>query len=298
MASNVRQAPVDGLKDGLAAHGAQNGHIHTYSYDIKNAAGNRKKLPEMAAEIIAAKPDVAIACGGIEADALLVASAGTNIPVIFLSVSSSVQRGIVADMLSSGNNFTGIDTNDTQLTAKRLWFIRKMLPDAKKIFCFNVPSIFPSVQSLNTARQNAANLGFEIQSADVETEVDIKKASAALSRATTDVILMLPVAPIDKALGSVIFSRAMAEHIPIFGHDISNVESGAFASYAGSRYDNGRQAVRLIHKIIQGTAPSEIPIETPEKLEFIINKDLVAKLGLQFPSRVWRMADKILDIPF
>ena len=298
MASDVRQASVDGLKNGLAAHVTEEGHIHTFSYEIKNAAGNRSKLPGMAAEIIVGKPDVAIACGGIEADALLVASAGTNIPVVFLSVSSSVERGIVASMVNSGNNLTGIDTNDTQLTVKRLWFIRKILPDAKKIFCFNIPSIYPSTQSLVLARQNGADLGFEIHFVDVETEMDIKNATASLSRATTDVILMLPASPTDNALRPVIFPKAMAENIPIFGYGVSSIEAGAFASYGGSRYANGQQAVRLIQKIIKGIAPREIPVETPEKLELIINKDLVARLGLKIPSRVWRMADQIVDIQF
>ena len=298
MASDIRQDTVDGLKQGLKEHGRDEGYLNTYSYEIKNAAGNRKKLPAMAAEIIAGKPDVAVACGGIEADALLAASAGTTIPVVFLSVSSSVERKIVASMDSSGNNFTGIDTNDTQLTAKRLWFIRKILPAAKTIFCFNVPSIFPSAQSLGIARKNAADLGFAIQYAEVETEADIKKASATLSHATTDVILLLPAVTTDKALRSVILPKALAEHIPIFGYGVSSIEGGAFASYAGSRFENGKQAVRLIHKIVKGIAPREIPIETPEHLQLIINKALVAKLGLQLSNRVWRMADQVVDIQF
>ena len=298
MAGDFRQLPLDGLKNGLTQHAEKWGHVHTYLYDIKNAAGDRKKLAPMAAEIIAAKPDLAVACGGIEADALLVASAGTSIPVVFLSVSSSVERGIVASMVSSGNNFTGIDTNDTSLTAKRLWYIRKMLPEAQNIFCFNVPSIFPSVQALEVARKNAGELGFTIHSVDVESDTDIKKVTDSLSKATTDVILLLPVAATDKALRSIIFPKAMAEKIPIFGYGVTSIKSGAFASYAGSRYANGEQATRLIHKIISGIAPKEIPVETPEKLELIINKNLAEKLGLQLSSRVWRMADQIVDIQF
>ncbi|MFH0783899.1 MAG: ABC transporter substrate-binding protein [Pseudomonadota bacterium] len=296
MVSDARKAPVDGLKDALLAHAAEEGH--TFIYEIKNAAGDRSKLAGMAAEIIAEKPDVAIAGGGVEADALLAASAGTNIPVVFLSVSSSVDRGIVAGMTSSANNFTGIDTNDTQLTAKRLWFIRKILPDAQKVFCFHSPSIVPSGKSLAVARQSAIELGFEVQVAEVESEADLKKAITTLSRATTDVILLLATPLSDQALRPILLPRALEENIPIFGYGQTTVENGAFASYSGSRYANGRQAARLIHKILAGTAPKEIPIETPEKLELIINKALVAKLGMKLPARVWRMADQIVDIQF
>lgn len=296
MANEVRQAPVDGLKRALIEHGQEEGH--TYDYVIRTAAGDRKLLPEMAAEIIAQKPDVAIAAGGIEADALLLATAGNGIPVVFLSVSSPIERGIVASLISSGNNFTGIDTNDSQLTAKRLWFIKKILPEAKKISCFHVPSIVASVQSLAVARQSAAELGLELVVVEVESEEDIKNATAELSRETVDVILQLPVAPLDKALRSIIFPKAMAENIPIFGHGRSSMESGAFVSYAGSRYANGQQAARLVHKILNGVAPKDIPIEKPQKLELIINKNLAKILNLDLSGRVWRMADEIVDYQF
>jgi putative ABC transport system substrate-binding protein len=296
MAGDTRQAPVDGLKKGLEGHTAEEGH--TFIYDMKNAAGDKKRLTEMAVEIVAGKPDVAVAAGGIEADALLVATAGTNIPVVFLSVSSSVDRGVVASMVSSGNNFTGIDTNDANLTAKRLWFIRKILPEAKKVFCFHTPSSVPSVQSLAVARQSASDLGFELQVAEVESVENIKSTMATVSRATTDVILLFPIVPVEVSLRSDIFPKAMAEKIPIFGYSAVNIQSGAFASYAGSRYANGLQAARLIHKIVNGIKPTDIPVETSEKFELILNKDLVAKLGLKLGDRAWRMADEIVDLQF
>ena len=296
MTGNTRQAPVEGLRHALAQHTEKEGI--TISYTIKNDTLDPKNLKELAEEIIADKPDVAVAAGGIEADALLIASAGTSVPVVFLSVSSSVDRGIVASMVSSGNNFTGIDTNDTDLTAKRLWFIRKILPEAKKVFCFHVPPSVPSVKALAIARQTAADLGFTLQAVEVESQEDIKKAMAALSKNTTDVILLLPTAPTDKAMRTIIFPRAMVEKIPVFGYSETSIDSGAFASYAGSRYANGEQAARLIHKIINGTAPRDIPIETPEKFELVINKDVVAQLGLKVSDRVWRMADRIVDIKF
>lgn len=76
------------------------------------------------------------------------------------------------------------------------------------------------------------------------------------------------------------------------------VAGSAFASYAGSRYANGQQAARLVHKIVEGTAPGDIPIETPDKVELVINKGLVASLGIHLPRRIWQVADRIVDIQF
>ncbi|WP_278186447.1 ABC transporter substrate-binding protein [Desulfobacter hydrogenophilus] len=294
--SDIRQNEVNGLKHALGDHAVKGNH--SFIYKVKDAGGDRTKLPGLAAEIIAEKPDIAVAGGGIEADALHAASASTRTPVIFMSCASSVDRGIVAGMASSENNLTGIDTNDTQLTAKRLWFIRKMLPDARKVFCFHVPSIAPSVNSLAVAKKAASKLGLEVATAEVETEADIRRATAALSKSNVDVILLLPAAPVHGAMGTIIFPKALAERIPIFGYGEDSMKKGAFATYSGSRYAIGQQTARLVHKIVNGIAPRDIPVETPEKLELVINRDLVDKLGLKLSKRVWRMADKIVDIQF
>ncbi len=55
----------------------------------------------------------------------------------------------------------------------------------------------------------------------------------------------------------------------------------------------GRQAVNLVHKINRGEVPADIAVETPDKIEFIINRWMINKLELTLPKRVWRMADRI-----
>ena len=70
MVSEIRKAPVDGFKDGLAEMGMAVGK--GVELKIFNADGDRNKLTGLAKRIIASRPDVAIAAGGIEADALRV----------------------------------------------------------------------------------------------------------------------------------------------------------------------------------------------------------------------------------
>ena len=296
MAGNFRKVAVDGLREGLATHAIEENI--SFTIEVISSNGDRGKLTGLARQIIDSRPTIAIAAGGIEADALLEASKGTNVPVVFLSVSSSIERGLAASMSSSGNNLTGIDTNDTKLTAKRIWFIKKLFPQAKKITCFHVPSIAPSLQSVAVARESVKELGFSLNILSVETEQDIIDAASSINRDNTDIILLLPAAPTDKALLPIIFPRARELAIPVFGYGRTSMESGAVVSYAGSRYENGRQAARLVHKIINGVKPGDIPIEPPEKLELIINRHLAEELGISFPERVWRMTDQILDIQF
>jgi putative tryptophan/tyrosine transport system substrate-binding protein len=183
LAGDFRSSTVEGFKEGMKKY------PHSLKLDVKNAKGERKYLKKLAAEIIQSKPDVAIAAGGVEADALFEASKGTDIPVVFLAVSSAVDRGLVASLKQSKNNLTGIETNDTELTAKRLWFIRKMLPNAKKVTLFKVPSITPSVKSVEIAKRAAPSLGFKLRIIEVINKQAIIKSLSGITAQNTDVIL-------------------------------------------------------------------------------------------------------------
>nr|WP_319395489.1 ABC transporter substrate-binding protein [uncultured Desulfobacter sp.] len=296
MANDTRQNPVDGFTSGMAYYSGN--CTEQLSYTILNADNQKHKLPAMARKLIESKPDIAVAAGGIEADALMAATRETDIPVVFLSVSSAIDRGLSSTMTAPDKNITGIETNDTQITAKRMWFIKRLLPEARKIFCFHMPSNVPSVESVKIARKKAKELGLELIVKEVETVYDIRNAAQMIFRENIDVILINPVAVIHGTLKETILPRAMKEKIPIFGYGMACIKKGVFASYAGSRYANGKQAARLAHKIIHGEKPENIPIETPEKYEFVINTWMVKKLDLTLPPTAYKMADKIVEIEF
>lgn len=296
MANDTRQAPVEGFKDGMAFFADD--ELHRFTYTILNADNQKQMLPALAQKIIEIKPDIAIAAGGIEADALMAATRGTDIPVVFLSVASSIDRGLAVTMTAPDKNITGIETNDTNITAKRMWFIKRILPNARKIFCFHIPSNVPSVKSVMIARKKAKELNLEFIVKEVETVDDIRNAAQIISKENMDVILLNPVAVIHGAMKEIILPRAIAQKIPIFGYGMECMKKGSFASYGGSRYANGKQAARLAHKIIHGERPVNIPIETPEKYEFIINAWMVKKLGLTLPSNAYKMAEQIVEIEF
>ena len=289
-----RLAPVNGFKDGLKELGYIEGE--NVFYELFSADGDREKLPALAAEIVGAQPDLVVAGGGIEADALKEATAGTDIPGIFLSVSSSVDRGLVESLRSSSNNFTGIETNDTQLTAKRMELITQLLPGAKHILVFNVPSISPAVESAEVARQTAPGLGLQLTVIDVETQDDVRSALAQLTDAGIDAYLKTPVSPLDNMFSDVLLPTFTEMQIPIMGVGVLDLEKGAFASYAGPRYANGYQAARLADKIFDGTNPADIPVETPKSFEFLISHTMVDHLDLDIPDSIWSLADDVMVV--
>ena len=72
------------------------------------------------------------------------------------------------------------------------------------------------------------------------------------------------------------------------------VERGALASYGPDFYETGRQAARLVDKILKGTKPAEIPVEVNPKIEFAINLKVAKALGLTIAPEVLYRADRII----
>lgn len=67
------------------------------------------------------------------------------------------------------------------------------------------------------------------------------------------------------------------------------VEQGGLASYGPDFYQSGRQAARLVDKILKGTNPGEIPVEVNNNIDFVVNLKVAAALGITIvPEALYR----------
>jgi putative ABC transport system substrate-binding protein len=72
------------------------------------------------------------------------------------------------------------------------------------------------------------------------------------------------------------------------------VEQSGLASYGPDFYETGRQAARLVDKILKGANPGEIPVEVNTKIEFLINLQTAHVLGLTIAPEVLYQATRLI----
>ena len=73
------------------------------------------------------------------------------------------------------------------------------------------------------------------------------------------------------------------------------VLAGGLMSYSASIPDLFRLSATYVHKILQGSKPSDLPVEQPTKFEFVLNLKMAKTLGLIFPQTLLAIADEVIE---
>ena len=117
-------------RDGLRDHGWIEGK--NLIIDYRSAEGHAERLPPLAAELVALKPDLIV--GPSPQVALALKSETATIPIVFIAVFDPVMIGLVPSLSRPGGNITGLATHALgDWIAKRIEILRELVPGASKI---------------------------------------------------------------------------------------------------------------------------------------------------------------------
>ncbi|BDG61073.1 ABC transporter substrate-binding protein [Caldinitratiruptor microaerophilus] len=288
LASPGRRAKVEGLSAGLAALGLQ------VRMDVREVGGDRSRLPVAARELVLAGPDVLVAGGNIEAKALVAVT--RTIPIVVAGTATPRAAGVVADERRPGGNLTGVDNFHAELTPKRLELFQKLLPGLRRVLLLYDPRVEPSREGLRLAQEVAPRLGLELVARPVAGAGDLERALGGISRAAFDGIVVLPGFVLEEAAPA-LAAASLASGVPAMGLYPEEAQAGLLASYGVPFEEQGRQAARLVAKVLLGEDPGSIPVETPDRPLFVVNRDVARALGLELSPTGLAFAVPVEGLP-
>ena len=267
-----------GLIDGLKVYGLDEGK--NLKVTLLNAKNDKSKLAPMVEQLVSGQPDILIAGGGLEAEAIKSNTHKQQTPTVVLYINAIIQRHFINDRRAPGWEVTGVDNLNFELSGKRVELLHDLIPSVKKILILYYPDIKPSALGVKAAQEQAAKLGITVDARAVTSRAEINKVMAALKPNEVDAMLTVPTAPIDNAMKEIILPAVQRLSLPLITHSRKMAQAGALASYGAPFYDLGKQAARLADKIVKGSKASSIPFETPITFQFSVNEATLKRLNI------------------
>jgi putative tryptophan/tyrosine transport system substrate-binding protein len=280
---------IIGLRDGLQELGYRENQ--DFVLGVRFTQGNVAELPEAARALVRHGVDIVIASSGGTNAAKAAQMATTRIPIVFMAGSDPIGAGLVKSFARPGGNITGIAEVD--LVPKRMEIFRELVPGLKRVSLVYDATDPDTVSRLEVYRTAAHRLGLTLVERPVRTEDEARMAISAVRKGEIDGFLSPRTTVLN--IPGLILEIAPKRAIPAMFHDAIFVEQGGLASYSSNLYELGRQAARLVDKILKGAKPGDVPVEQPTKFELVINLKTAKALGLTIPPSLLQRADQVIE---
>jgi putative tryptophan/tyrosine transport system substrate-binding protein len=281
---------TDGFRDRLRELGYVEGR--TVSFEVRAAQGDPTRLLQLATELVHQQPDLLYCVAGPDVQAC--AKATQMIPIVFTQTDDPVKLGLVKSLARPGGNITGIGSLRAELAAKRLELFRELIPSLRQVLVTYDPRDPEEGEALSHARSAAKRLGLILLERPITAPLGIEPGLAGLKDGGREGILIVQ-SGLNLNIPGRSLEVATSNRLPTMYPASFWVKFGALASYGPDQYLQGRQAARLADKILRGTPPRELPVELPDRIEFVINLKTAKRLGLDVPQSVVVRADRVIE---
>lgn len=275
-----------GVQDELKALGWEEGRNLKLSY--QSAQGNTATAGQIARKFVGDKVDAIVAIATPSAQAAVAAT--KSVPVVFTAVTDPVAAKLVKDWNPSGTNVTGV--SDALPLAAQMDLLLKVKPDAKRVGYVYSPGEVNSTIVLKELKAELQKRGMSVAEAAAPRTVDIPSAAKSLV-GKVDVIYTTTDNNVVSAYESMV-RVAQEAKLPLVAADTDSVKRGATAALGMNYYDLGRQAGKMVDRILKGTAAGSIAPEVGAKMSLVVNPAAAEKQGIQLPQALVAEAAEVV----
>jgi putative tryptophan/tyrosine transport system substrate-binding protein len=250
------------------------------------------RLPALAAEIIALRPDLVFAPEGSATRA--VKALTTTIPIVFCFVSDPVALGFAQSLAHPGGNLTGMSNFSVDIAGKRVELLKELVPGLTRLAIWNNPEGVSDAIELKAVEDAATKLGMQFLAIAANKPAEYEAAATA-TREWGAHAVYLNINPAAATNRKQIIALMAAAKLPMMYFNARFVAEGGLICYAANFPDLARRSATYAAKIFDGAKPADLPIEQPVLLELAINMKTAQALGLLIPPLLLVRATEVIE---
>jgi putative ABC transport system substrate-binding protein len=250
-------------------------------------------LRRNAAELAQMPPDLILATSTPVMAALR--EQGLGVPIIFVQVTDPVGNGFVASLARPGGNITGFTNFEFSIGTKWLEALKQIAPRVTRVALIYNPETAPYADLFQRPVEAAAP-AFAVMPITVTARsvAELESGVDAFARTPTGGLLVLPDVT-NLIHRDQIIALAARHHLPAVYPYRYYAASGGLLSYGSEQADVFRRAASYVDRILKGTSPGELPVQTPTKYELVINLKTAKALDLEVPPMLIARADEVIE---
>jgi putative ABC transport system substrate-binding protein len=214
---------------------------------------------------------------------------------MFAATDNPVALGLAESFSRPGGNVTGfLSASDTGIVGKRLELLREAVPALSRLGVLVVPGDAAADGTLSALPPAARTLELDTRIYEVRSAGEMEGPFTAARR---DGVQALYVAqsPIFIARRAEIIAMAAGMRLPTIYFFREFVQAGGLMSYGTDLVDMYRRAATYAVKILNGANPGELPLQSPDKYELVLNLKTAKALGLTISEAFLLRADEVIE---
>jgi putative ABC transport system substrate-binding protein len=259
--------------------------------EARYAAGDFKRLPSLAAELVQSKMDVIVASATAINDAR---AALAGVPTVFVIADDPVTTGLVASLARPAGHMTGLTSLNIDLDGKRLEILKAALPAVRRVGLLSAPRDRAQRERAAVVERAAHSLGLHLQFLQVPSMDQLARVIDAAVHSRVEALMVLG-APVFRAYQAQTAQLVAKTRLPVVSAWREFPEAGGLLSYGTSVPAMFRRAAIFVDKILKGAKPAELPIEQPRTFELVINLKTAKAFGLTIPQSLLQRADQVIE---
>src|SRR5438552_6741995 len=281
---------VNGLKSWLMDLGFEAGKH--YLLELRDLKGDRKAAEEAARSLERKRIDLIYAVN--TSVNIVVKGATTEVPIVFAVGADPVIAGLIESFAKPGGRLTGVHFLSVDLTAKRLEILKEIIPKLRTVVTFYDSGNEVALAAAKSGREAARQLKLDVVERPVASVEELRLALMALKAEDADAYYYTSDAMVTSQ-AQLINDTARAKKLPTMGYEQSLVAQGALVSYGVNYYEVGRLSSKYVHRVLTGTNPRDLPVESLSRVGLAVNLKTAQELGLMIPQAVLMSADVVIQ---
>ncbi len=280
-----RKAFVDGLRE--------HGWVEDQNVIIERRYAEPRNESSRAAvdELIRLGVDVIVVSSTLTA--LAAKQATTKIPIVVTVPADPVATGLVSSLARPGGNVTGLSFVGTELAGKQVELLNEAVPGLRRIAVLANPGNASHAPRTKEIAEVAQTLKLQSDVVQASTPAAIREAFAAMAKRRPGAAIVLS-DPLFFRESQSLVRIAAEQRLPVMYALREVVAAGGLMSYGASFSELFRRAAAYVDKILEGTLPSDLPVEQASKFELVININTAKALGLTIPQALLVRADEVI----